>query len=186
MARIALDPPRSALYRAARWYSQRTYGAALDPLAAAAHNPRVLWTQVRHETSLARWNRLDRGLKALAVMAAASRIGCTWCVDFGYWEVVHRGLVDPAKLRAVPQWRNSSAFTDGERHVLAYAEAICADPPEVTDTLVATLLDELGEAALVELTAMVAVENSRSRFNSALGLSSQGFRDRCPLPTTTP
>jgi hypothetical protein len=29
---------------------------------------------------------------------------------------------------------------------------------------------------------MVAVENSRSRFNGALGLASQGFRDRCELP----
>ena len=29
---------------------------------------------------------------------------------------------------------------------------------------------------------MVAVENQRSRFNSALGLTSQGFKDRCELP----
>jgi hypothetical protein len=28
----------------------------------------------------------------------------------------------------------------------------------------------------------VAVENERSRFNSALGLSSQGLSDRCELP----
>jgi hypothetical protein len=29
---------------------------------------------------------------------------------------------------------------------------------------------------------MVAVENTRSRFNSALGLTSQGFKDRCEIP----
>ena len=29
---------------------------------------------------------------------------------------------------------------------------------------------------------MVAVENVRSRFNSALGLTSQGFKDRCEIP----
>lgn len=39
-------------------------------------------------------------------------------------------------------------------------------------------------AALVELTMMVAVENQRSRFNSALGLTSQGFRHRCEVPVT--
>jgi hypothetical protein len=26
------------------------------------------------------------------------------------------------------------------------------------------------------------VENQRSRFNSALGLTSQGFKDRCEIP----
>ena len=29
---------------------------------------------------------------------------------------------------------------------------------------------------------MIAVENLRSRFNSALGLTSQGFKDRCEIP----
>jgi hypothetical protein len=29
------------------------------------------------------------------------------------------------------------------------------------------------------------VENERSRFNSALGLTSQGFTDRCEVPALT-
>jgi hypothetical protein len=29
---------------------------------------------------------------------------------------------------------------------------------------------------------MVAVENVRSRFNAALGLTSQGSKDRCEIP----
>jgi hypothetical protein len=28
---------------------------------------------------------------------------------------------------------------------------------------------------------IIAVENERSRFNSALGLTSQGFKDQCEL-----
>ena len=44
MARISLDPPRTALYRLAEWYARRTYGTVLDPLPAMAHNPRVLFT----------------------------------------------------------------------------------------------------------------------------------------------
>ncbi len=119
-------------------------------------------------------------------MAAASSIGCPWCLDFGHWESVHHGVLDPATLRAVPQWRDSSAFTDVEGQVLAYAEAMCATPPEVTDTMVARLLESLDEAQLVKLTAMVAVDNARSRFNSALGLASQGFGARCPLPPAAP
>jgi len=54
----------------------------------------------------------------------------------------------------------------------------------VTDETVAGLRSELDDAELVELTMMVAVENVRSRFNSALGLTSQGFKDRCEIPAT--
>jgi alkylhydroperoxidase family enzyme len=52
--------------------------------------------------------------------------------------------------------------------------------------MVANLRRELADAALVELTMMISVENVRSRFNSALGLSSQGFKDRCEIPAAAP
>ncbi|TKJ24530.1 carboxymuconolactone decarboxylase [Blastococcus sp. CCUG 61487] len=181
MARIPLDPPRSLFVRLTEWYSRRTYGAVLDPGAAIAHNPRVLRTYIRYEQALAKWNRLDPTLKALAEMASAVSIGCSWCVDFGYWVNANDG-VDPAKLRDVPWWRDSDVYTDLERQVMAYSEAVTATPPAVTDEMVAELRRHLDDAQLVELTMMVSVENSRSRFNSALGLTSQGFRDRCEVP----
>ena len=183
MARIPLDPPRTLLYRLTEWYSRRRFGAVAEPAAAMAHHPRVLVSNVRSETSLEKWHALDPTLKDLAVMAAAVTVGCSWCVDFGYWVSTGRG-VDPVKLRAVPRWRDSGVFTDTERAVLAYAEAVSATPPAVTDAMVADLRCDLDDAELVELTMMVAVENVRSRFNSALGLTSQGFRDRCEVPAT--
>ena len=85
-------------------------------------------------------------------------------------------------MRDVPRWRDSDVYTDLERRVMAYAEAVTATPPAVTDEMVAGLRRELDDAALVELTMMVAVENVRSRFNSSLGLTSQGFKDRCEIP----
>ncbi len=181
-ARIPLDPPRTLLTRAVAWYSRRTYGAVLDPAEAMGHHPRLLLTQLRHERSLARWDRLDPALESLAVMSAAVTVGCSWCVDFGWWVGTAHGGVDPAKLRAVPTWRDGDALTDLERRVVEYAEAMSTTPPGVTDGMVAALRRDLGDAALVELTTMVAVENGRSRFNAAMGLTSQGFRDRCGIP----
>ncbi|WP_029433392.1 carboxymuconolactone decarboxylase family protein [Blastococcus sp. URHD0036] len=181
MARIPLDPPRTVVNRLARWWSRRSYGAELDPAAAMGHHPGVLLASALQEGALARCHRLDPTLEALAVMASAVGIGCSWCVDFGSW-ISTRDGVDPAKLLAVPHWRDSDAFTDLERRVLEYAEAMTATPPVVTDEMVAGLRRDLDDAALVELTMMVAVENSRSRFNAALGLTSQGFRDRCAVP----
>lgn len=118
MARIPLDPRRTIVYRLAEWYSRRRSGVVADPLATMGHKPRVLLTDARFETSLARWKALDPTLKALAVMASAVSIGCSWCVDFGYWETTNLGI-DPLKMRDVPRWRDSDAFTDLERQVMA-------------------------------------------------------------------
>lgn len=178
MARIPLDHPRTLTLRLARWYSIRTYGRVLDPGLALFHHRGVLASFLLTETSTGWWRRLDPTLKALAVLAAASRIGCSWCMDFGYWESHHQG-VDAAKLRAVPTWRDSDVFTDLERQVLAYAEAMTETEPAVTDEMVASLRRSLSDRELVELTAMVALENQRSRVNAALGLTSQGFKATC-------
>jgi alkylhydroperoxidase family enzyme len=183
MARISLDPPRTLLNRAVTWYSRRVYGTELDPALAMGHNSRVLLTNLRSETSLARWKKLDLMLKGLAQAAPAAAIGCSWCMDFGYW-VGHEQGIDPAKLRDIPRWRDSDVYTDLERRVLEYAEAMTSTPPAVTDQMVEGLRRDLDDAAVVELTMMIAVENQRSRFNSALGLASQGFKDRCELPVT--
>lgn len=181
MARISLDPRRSLFLRAAQWYSKRAYGAVLDPVRALGHNPRVLRADLRFELAVGRWNALDADLKALAVMASAASIGCSWCMDFGHWENRRRGM-DARKVREVPVWRGSDAYTSLERDVMEFAEAMTANPPEIDDDLAGRLVAALGEAAFVELTAIVAVENLRSRINTALGMTSQGFKDRCETP----
>lgn len=178
MARISLDPPHTITNRLSDWYSRRKYGAVLEPGRAVGHNPRVMRTYGREEMAVARWNRLPANLKHLAVLAAATHLGCSWCMDFGYWITTTEGL-DPAKVRDVARWRDSTAYTDAERRVMAFAEAASATPPAVTDEMVDQLHADLDDAQLVELAMMVAVENQRSRFNMALGLTSQGFKDRC-------
>ncbi len=169
----------------AAWFSRRRYGAVLDPAAALAHNLRVGWSYSLFELQVERWKRLDSGLKDLAVMAVAASIGCSWCMDFGYWESTTRHDVLAEKIRAIPDWQDSEVFTELERLVMLYAEAMTATPPLVTDDLVARLRRHLDEAQLVELTAIIAVENLRSRMNSALGLTAQGFKDRRELPAAS-
>lgn len=181
MARISLNPPRTRLYRMAEWYARRRYGTNLDPVAAVGHNMQVARTYALFELQVERWHSLDTGLKDLAVMAAATRIGCAWCVDFGYWEATMLHHVPAEKIRAVPGWRDSDVFTELEQLVLEYAEAMTQTPPAVSDHLVTALRQRLNDAQLTELTAIVAVENLRSRINAAFGLTAQGFRDRCEL-----
>ncbi len=177
MARISLNPPRTLSYRLAAWFSRRRYGAMLDPAAALAHNFRIVRSCGIFELQVERWKRLDSGLKDLAVMSAAASIGCSWCLDFGYWASTTRHTVMAEKIRAIPDWQGSELFTDLERLVMLYAEAMTMTPPLVTDELVDQLRQHLDEAELVELTAIIAVENLRSRMNSALGLTTQVFKD---------
>jgi alkylhydroperoxidase family enzyme len=182
MARISLDPPRTPLLRLVEAYSRREYGRVLDPALAFGHNTKVLLSYLRFEQKVAKWRTLDEGLKHLALMVASARIGCEWCMDFGFWQADRLGLpLD--KVAKVPAWReHRDAFTELEQQVMEYAEAMTATPPTVTDEQSARLQKELGEAALVELTAIVAIENLRSRVNSAFGLTGQGFSDQCEIP----
>ena len=65
---------------------------------------------------------------------------------------------------------------------MEYAEAMSQTPPAVSDELSARLLEVLGPAALVELTAFIALSNFTARTNTALGIRSQEFSASCGLP----
>jgi AhpD family alkylhydroperoxidase len=180
-ARIPLEVPDTLFGKAMAWYSRRTYGDVLDPGLAMLHHKGVLMSVMSFEKKVAKWDALDADLKILAEMATAATIGCSWCVDFGYY-LAHSKGHDTAKLEKVPVWReHQEAFTPVEQRVLEYAEAMTATPPTVTDELAEALRADLGDKAFVELTMMVAVENERSRFNHALGLRSQGLKDTCSI-----
>src|SRR5260370_32769077 len=165
----SLDPPKTLGYRIGARLSRRRYGVMLDPGAVLAHNMPVGRSFALFELQVERWRRLDRGLKDLAVMAAAARIGCAWCMDFGYWEATIRHHVPAAKIRAAPAWRDSDEFTGLERLALGDAEAMTDTPPGVTDEMGERLRRELSEAELGEAPAVVRVGEPRSRENAAAG-----------------
>jgi alkylhydroperoxidase family enzyme len=119
-------------------------------------------------------DQCDESLKSLARMAVASLLGDSYCLDVGYFHAHSEGL-DEAKARQVPRWRDADVFTPVERDVMEYAEAMSRTPLTVTDALSARLLDALGAAALVELTAVIALANVDTRNNIALGITSQGL-----------
>jgi len=79
------------------------------------------------------------------------------------------------KIRQLPAWRESALFSPPERDALEYAEKITITGEKVADDLFARLRAHFSEAQIVELTAAVALENFRSKFNPALGIEAQGF-----------
>jgi AhpD family alkylhydroperoxidase len=161
-------------------FSRKMLGDVPEPLGVYWHNRPVLSFFLGLGQKANKWNACDKSLKSFAHMAVASLVGCSWCLDFGYFMARNEGL-DEAKAREVPRWRESAVFTPMERDVMEYAEAMTQTPPTVTDELSARLLDALGAAALVELTAFIALANQYTRTNTALGIEAQGFAAACGL-----
>ena len=82
-------------------------------------------------------------------------------------------------MAAVVNWRDSAVFSEAERAALDYAERVTYTDRSVDDACFAELQRHYAEAQIVELTAAIAFENFRSKFNPTLGVEAQGF---CLLP----
>jgi len=87
---------------------------------------------------------------------------------------MHNGASED-KIRAIAEAATSPLFDELERTALAYAEAMTIAGQRVSDDLFARIRKHFTEPQIVELTAAVAVENFRSKFNVALGIEAQGF-----------
>jgi alkylhydroperoxidase family enzyme len=183
MANVALvDNRKGVIPRLGRAYARRKFGQSVQPAQAAAHHSGVLVAMGALETAVEKgWKKLDPELRWLAIQATSGRIGCSWCIDYGYYLGMHT-RIDPRKVRAASAWRESTLFDDRERVVLDYAEQATATPAVVSEECVRRLHVHFSEAEIVELAAWVALENFRSRFNAGLGLQSQGFAQTCDVP----
>ena len=166
-------------------FTRKLLGDVPEPAEVMWHNRRVLSSFTSFGQKTQKWDQLDPNLKSFAHMAVAAQVGCSWCLDYGYFHAHNEGL-DEAKASQVPRWRESTVFSPLERDVMEYAEAMTETPPQVTDDLSARLLDRLGAGAMVELTATVAFANLTTRSNTALGIESQGFSKDCKLPLARP
>ena len=180
-ARIPEARPTGVYGAIIRWTSRRRFGTVLEPITVGWHHRKVLNFSFALGRKAATWDRCDANLKSIAHMAVASYVGCSFCLDLGYFTAHNEGL-DVAKAREVPRWRESDMFTPLERDVLEYAEAMTQTPPTVTDELSGRLLAALGAPALLELTASIGLANLYTRTNNALGIESQGLSASCALP----
>ena len=84
----------------------------------------------------------------------------------------------------MPDYATSPLYDEVERVALAYADAMTITGREVDDDLSALLRRHFDDDAIVELTAIIAWENSSSKFNRALRVPSQGLWQRSPPSDT--
>jgi alkylhydroperoxidase family enzyme len=82
------------------------------------------------------------------------------------------------KIEALNDYAKSPLFSDAEKVVLEYADAITDTRREVDDELFARMQCHYDDDTIAELTMIIAWENASSRFNRAFRIPSQKFWKR--------
>jgi alkylhydroperoxidase family enzyme len=95
--------------------------------------------------------------------------------------------ISAEQIANLNNYRLDFNFSELERLVLEYADAMTRTPVEVSDALFARLRERFDEAELVELTSAIAWENYRARFDHAFGIEGENFTEGavCALPART-
>ncbi len=155
------------------WLQRRRWGQVLAPALAWARSPRHYLALLAFYSAIERRSSpLEPALRSLLQVRVSQLTHCAFCMDLNAALAAQRaGSMD--KALAVARWRASPGFSEREKAALEYAEAMTTGALGAELSLrVKTLF---GEAALVEMTALVAFQNMSARFNAALDLPSQGF-----------
>jgi alkylhydroperoxidase family enzyme len=115
---------------------------------------------------------IDPGLASLINRRVASINGCEFWQDINAAVSSQLGI-SVEKIEALSHYSTSDLYTESERVALEYADAMTITGRDVSDELFARMRKFYDEDALIELTAIIAWENSSSKFNRALRVPSQ-------------
>lgn len=154
-----------------------------DLVGWLGRRPQLAAATMTYETALLFSNKLDPRLKELAELKTAGLVACQFCLDIGSALAYTAGLTE-RQLTDLPRYQTSDAYTELEKLVIAFAEAMTVTPAVDIDELRDTLLTHLSKAQLTELAATIAWENQRARLNQGLGVQPTGMADgmACALP----
>jgi AhpD family alkylhydroperoxidase len=183
MARIeGMERHRSLVVRVAFFLSRRSYGRVITPARIYALDSGLLLAVGLMEEVQEWAKQTSAPVKQLARMLVAWRIGCPWCLDFGTKTSEKLGVTDE-QLRALRDYEHSCLFSEEERTVLRYADAMTRTPVRVPDAIFEALKARYTDRQILEITAAIAWENFHARVNHALDLEAEGVAGRiCLVP----
>ena len=92
---------------------------------------------------------------------------------------MHNGAAAEKVEAALKDYKKSPLFSPRERLALELAERMTYTNKRVTDEFFQRLKKYFSDEELVELAAVIALENYRSKFNPVFGIEANNF---CPLP----
>ncbi|MGL5385541.1 MAG: carboxymuconolactone decarboxylase family protein [Serratia sp. (in: enterobacteria)] len=154
---------------------QKHFGAVLNPTRWWGRFPFLFWLVALFVGFLERRRAsLDAVTRSLVMTRVSQQCCCEFCIDANSLRLAERsGSMD--KVLAVANWPTETLFNERERAALAYADAMTATPPLVSETLKQALKSHFDDQTLTELTALIAFQNLSARFNAALDIPAQGL-----------
>jgi AhpD family alkylhydroperoxidase len=181
MSRI--EPRQGVFARLVARGSRVTYGREMKSGAVFAQHPRLMFDYMRFNRAAERGKRVPKGLSELAVLKAATIVGCEFCIDIGSEYARRSGLSDQQML-ALHEAHGSGLFSDDELLVIDLATGMTRTPGEVGDELMGRVCERFGIKGTLELTQLIAWENARARMNIALEIAPEGFSEgkACAVP----
>lgn len=182
-ARIrGVSPHAAPLWiRALYALQRRRYGVVFEPTRVWARAPAALRGFLHFGAAVDRKSSpLDPALRSLVMVKVSQLNSCSFCIDLNGARLSERGVgVD--KALELGRYGSSQLFSDQERAALDYAVAMTLPDRGVDDAVFERVRRHFDDDAIVELSALVALQNASSKFNAALGIPSQGF---CPALST--
>jgi AhpD family alkylhydroperoxidase len=173
--------------RISTFFARRQYGPEIvESVGVYAQNQRLMnWFMVFNR-AVEKSDRVPARLRDLAVLKAATLVECAFCIDIGSEYARRSGLTDP-QLLALHDAEASGLFDANELLIINYARAMSVTPTAVDDELIAALRERYGDRGILELTHLIAWENTRARTNSALGIGAGGFSEgrACAIPASS-
>jgi AhpD family alkylhydroperoxidase len=181
MSRI--EPRQGPFARLVARGSRAAYGREMKSAGVFARHPRLMFDYMRFNRAAERGRRVSKGLSDLAVLKAATIVGCEFCMDIGS-EHARRSGLDDSRLLALHEARESGLFGDDELLVIDLATGMSRTPGGVGDGLMARVLERFGDKGALELVQLIAWENARARMNLALDIEPEGFSagKACAVP----
>jgi AhpD family alkylhydroperoxidase len=154
---------------------RRRYGRELEPVRLWARMPAAFLAMSAMYRALDRKSsRIEPALRSLVQVRISQINGCEFCVDLNSFLGLGRGLLGE-KLSSLPQFEDSTRFSEREKAALAYAETATRSDRRVSEELILRLRKHMDDQAIVELAALIAYQNMSSKFNAALGVPAHGF-----------
>jgi AhpD family alkylhydroperoxidase len=183
MSRI--EPRRGAFAELVARAGKFSYGRTMNSGRIFAQHPRLMFDYLRFNRAAERGRRVPKALKELAVLRAATMVGCNFCMDIGS-EFARRAGLGDEKLLALSSAHESGLFDDDELLVIDLATGMSRTPGAVGDELLARVRDRFGVKGSLELLHLIAWENARARLNVALDIGPEGFCEgrACAVPAS--
>jgi alkylhydroperoxidase family enzyme len=154
---------------------KRIAGKVGTSLKVMAHRPSIAWFGNLFGIAIEKSGTVEQRIHFLAQLRAAQIVECPFCIDIIPALGKKNGILTDREISAVSHYFDSDLFSVREKVAIEYAEAISKTPVKVSDEMFARLKHFFDEKQIVELTASVAYENYRARFNHALGIESDNF-----------